>query len=334
LNEFTGERVIPGTVGADLWNEHISRYRFASQFVRGKRVLDAGCGTGYGIALLADQAELAAGFDISSEAVEYAARHFPGGKFFVASARVFSLPSACFDVVTAFEVIEHLEDWQNLIEESARVLRAGGIFLVSTPNKTYYSETRKKAGPNPFHAHEFDLEEFEQELKRVFPFVRILGQNRQEAILFADGSGSKGNAFVEQEPIISDAHFFLGVCGAEPVEIPCFVYAASGGNLLRERERHIASLDAQVSEARAEHLRLLEEHRCLEAELERHNAWALGLDAELGTKRAELEARQRELRTEQARVDRLLHERMLIARSRWIRLGRAFGVGPQLEDKA
>src|SRR3954462_2563326 len=49
---FTGERVVPGLVEAQLWNEHISRYRYANLFAKSKRVLDVGCGAGYGTDLL------------------------------------------------------------------------------------------------------------------------------------------------------------------------------------------------------------------------------------------------------------------------------------------
>ena len=53
LAEFTGERVIPGEVDADLLNEHVARYLFAARMAGGRRVLDAGCGSGYGVAELA-----------------------------------------------------------------------------------------------------------------------------------------------------------------------------------------------------------------------------------------------------------------------------------------
>ncbi len=58
VSEFTGERVIPGQVNDDLWAEHISRYAFAARFAAGKRVLDIGCGTGYGTAELAQHAAI------------------------------------------------------------------------------------------------------------------------------------------------------------------------------------------------------------------------------------------------------------------------------------
>ena len=50
--EFTGERVVPGQTDVDLMNEHLARYGFAESLVAGKRVLDAGCGVGYGAARL------------------------------------------------------------------------------------------------------------------------------------------------------------------------------------------------------------------------------------------------------------------------------------------
>ena len=57
MTEFTGERLIPGQVDVDLFNEHMARYTFAVRFAGGKRVLDAGCGAGYGSAELAAVAE-------------------------------------------------------------------------------------------------------------------------------------------------------------------------------------------------------------------------------------------------------------------------------------
>src|SRR5439155_24964635 len=82
LAEFTGERVIPGQVDADLLNEHLARYAFAARLCRGKQVLDAGCGAGYGSAELARTAAGVLGIDRSAEAVafaraEYAAANLP-----------------------------------------------------------------------------------------------------------------------------------------------------------------------------------------------------------------------------------------------------------------
>src|SRR5450755_4303785 len=77
LAEFTGERLIPGEVDIDLLNEHMARYHFAVRLARAKRVLDAGCGAGYGSAELAGVAESVTAIDIAPEAVEYARAHYP-----------------------------------------------------------------------------------------------------------------------------------------------------------------------------------------------------------------------------------------------------------------
>ena len=86
--EFTGERVIPGQVDPDLWAEHISRYAFASRWSSGARVLDLGCGAGYGTAELAGKARFAVGVDLAVDAIAYATSSYarPNLSFVPASA--------------------------------------------------------------------------------------------------------------------------------------------------------------------------------------------------------------------------------------------------------
>src|SRR5262245_25871930 len=124
LAEFTGERLIPGEVDIDLLNEHMARYTFAARLARGKRVLDAGCGAGYGSAALAAMAESVTGVDVAADAVEYAREHYqaPNLTFEQASITQLPFPDGAFDLVVAFEVIEHLEDWRGLLTEAGRVL--------------------------------------------------------------------------------------------------------------------------------------------------------------------------------------------------------------------
>ena len=75
--EFTGERVIPGQVNDDLWREHLARYAYARRYAEGRRVLDAGCGTGYGSAELAQSALVVTGIDVAPQAIEYARATYP-----------------------------------------------------------------------------------------------------------------------------------------------------------------------------------------------------------------------------------------------------------------
>jgi len=286
LVEFTGERVIPGQVNDDLWSEHVARYAFARRYVHNKRVLDAGCGTGYGSAELAQEAAEVTGIDIAGDAIEYAEASFPlaGLRFLKTSCMAMALPDAAFDLAVAFEVIEHLTDYRAFLRECARVLTRHGLLIVSSPNKRYYAQTRAATGPNPFHEHEFEAEEFVHELEQVFPNVRLLLQNRVESFAFhpavsfwpaearIDGGG--GGA--------EDAHFFIALCSRGPLPEPkSFVYVPKAANILRERELHLEALEGQLAQIKADREALLEFHRQQTRELEESNRWARTLDADL-----------------------------------------------------
>jgi SAM-dependent methyltransferase len=293
LVEFTGERVIPGLVDDDLWNEHIARYAFARFYAKDKRVLDAGCGSGFGSAELALSAAQVTGVDIASEAVTLSAGSYlmPRLRFVVASCGAMPFPAHVFDLVVAFEVIEHLPDYRALLKEAARVVTRQGLFIVSSPNKMYYAESRGETGPNPFHEHEFEPAEFERELGGVFPNVRLVLQNRAESFAFHSPSGIwPAEARVDGGGGRPDqAHFLIGLCSFGPLpEARSFVYVPKVANLLREREQHILLLNAELArvkqwqaETQGERDALIELHRKQKNELEARNRWAEQLSAEL-----------------------------------------------------
>jgi SAM-dependent methyltransferase len=294
LSEFTGERVIPELVNADLLNEHLSRYRFARHFIGGlnyaPEILDAGCGSGYGAAELSG-AGAVTGTDISAEAIQHARERYgqPGVRFLQAACEALPFPDTRFDLVVAFEVIEHLDRWQQLLAEAHRVLKWSGVLLVSTPNRDYYAESRGDAGPNPFHRHEFDYEEFRQALETVFPHVRIWTQNHAETIVFSPPypTGTWLEASGAAHP--SGAHFYLAACSQAPIiGNSLFSWLPSSANLLQERERHIAKLNAELEKKDAwlrqtieAHSELQRNHEALTAELERQNNWAAELNREV-----------------------------------------------------
>ncbi len=315
--EFTGERVIPGQVNDDLWSEHVARYAFARRYVQSKRVLDAGCGTGYGSAELAQSAAEVTGVDIAADAIEYANANYPlpGLRFLESSCTAVPFPPESFDVLVAFEVIEHLTNYRAFLDESARVLTHDGLFIVSSPNKRYYARTRAETGPNPYHEHEFEAEEFVRELERVFPNVRLLLQNRVESFAFhpavsfwpaearIDGGG--GTA--------ADAHFFLALCSRGSLPEPkSFVYVPKAANMLRERELHVEALERQLADIKADRQALLELFRQQTRELEERNQWAQRLDADLksaGERVVALQTEAAELATGyQAQVARMEQE--------------------------
>lgn len=287
--EFTGERVIPGRVEENLFNEHLARYRFAIRLVRELGIagtfLDAGCGAGYGSAELARSGEQVVGIDVSPEAIEHARSNYAGENLRFEQASCTAIPGGggAFHLITAFEVIEHLPDWRNFLQEARRVLHPGGMFLVSTPNRLYYAESRQRAGPNPFHVHEFTVEEFRFELAAIFPHVKVLLQNHVEGIALS-GADAEGLALEisERNSDPSSAHFFLALCALEPLPaIPRFLFIPETGNVLQTRERHIALLDGEIrqknqwiEQEKAANARMNEKVRELEFEMEEHTRWA------------------------------------------------------------
>jgi len=298
--EFTGERVVPGQTDPDLMNEHLARYCFAEALVGQKRVLDAGCGLAYGSARLARRAEEVFALDNAFDPLrEVREQYEPAGVRF-AQGDVTSLPfrSGSFDVVVAFEVIEHLEDWRGFLAEVERVLEPSGQLIVSTPNRLYYGETRSE--PNLYHVHEFDYEEFQSELQKFFPHVTIFLENHSNAITFTPLTVQGVRTILESnshKP--EEAHFFLAACSKQPLfGSPAFVYLPESGNVLREREHHIDLLDGQIkqkekwlAETTAELKQLDEEYRREQklaqetiADLEQQNAqktqWAEQLEAD------------------------------------------------------
>jgi SAM-dependent methyltransferase len=311
LAEFTGERVVPGQVDPDLWNEHFARYGFASRLARQKRVLDIACGTGYGSAELAVVARTVTGIDVSSEAVTYANEHYalPNLHFECASAEAVPHEDQCFDLIVAFEVIEHLENSRALLTEARRLLAPGGQFIVSTPNKLYYEESRRLSGPNPFHVHEFEFEEFRSLLTEFFPYVSLFLQNHTSSIVFqpAAMAGSTEVRMAHSPAIPAEAHFFLAVCALKPqTGSPTFVYLPTTSNVLREREHHIGLLEHELAtktqwleKALADHQRLVREHDAQTEELKQRNRWAEELNTQLQAVSERVVQLQDELAAEQ-----------------------------------
>ncbi|MEQ1883626.1 MAG: methyltransferase domain-containing protein [Bryobacteraceae bacterium] len=343
MTEFTGERVVPGQVNDDLWAEHISRYAFACRFASHRDVLDVGSGTGYGTAELAQSAHSVQGIDVSPDAISYAQSNYPLAniKFFEASATNVPIADSSFDLITAFEVIEHLEDSRALLKEASRLLRPGGIFLVSTPNKLYYTESRGDQGPNPYHTHEFTYAEFRTALAEYFPQTAVFLQNRMEAFAFyphatyqpvaAEMAGSRGTP--------DEAHFFLGICSNTTMPpLESFIYVPRAANVLKEREHHITLLRTELQTARAERDRIIEIHDQQTKHLEQQNEWAKDLDRRLKESGNELTAAVKALDKAEATVierthwaQRLDRQLNLVKSSGWLRLGVRLGLGPKID---
>jgi 2-polyprenyl-3-methyl-5-hydroxy-6-metoxy-1,4-benzoquinol methylase len=161
----SGERPCPDFPD-EIFVNQFKVYRFASQFCSGKRILDIGCGTGYGTSYMAESAESAVGIDISRQAVRYARRQYssPGKvQFLRMSAESLRFADRSFDFIISTENFEHLSDHHANLREMARVLTDGGMLVLATPNPEMFIDFS-----NPYHTHEFTYGELRQIVQEYF----------------------------------------------------------------------------------------------------------------------------------------------------------------------
>jgi SAM-dependent methyltransferase len=139
-------------------------------------VLDAACGVGYGSAYLAGTARKVVGVDRSDDALAHARSEYarPNVEFVEGDVLALPFPDDAFDVVCAFEAIEHVDDQRRFLSEAARVLRHEGTLLVSTPR---VDRTSRKP-ENPFHRIELSRADFEALLRERFGDLELYGQRR------------------------------------------------------------------------------------------------------------------------------------------------------------
>ena len=193
--EFTGERFLPGTPG-EIAYEHWHRYAFALRHARGKRVLDAACGEGYGSALLSGVAASVVGIDIDATTVAHASGVYatrPNLRFEAGSVAALPLADGSVDVVVSFETIEHLPaaDQPAMLREFARILAPDGLLIISSPNKLRYSDARNYV--NPFHVRELYRDELARALSSHFPHLIWYHQTPVLAsAIWGEAAGSAG----------------------------------------------------------------------------------------------------------------------------------------------
>lgn len=167
--------------------EHLQRYNYAAKKCKGK-ILDLGCGTGYGSWILLKKGNEVYGLDISQEAIDYAEREYPGPKYICSPAEKLPFENSSFDTVCAFELIEHVENPGIVLKEIIRVLKTNGDLFISTPNPRHFWNALKhflldKPYPekvsmdNIYHIKEFYYEEFLIFLKKNnFKIISQFGQ--------------------------------------------------------------------------------------------------------------------------------------------------------------
>ena len=156
--------------------EHLHRYSEAKKYIKpGNVVLDLACGSGYGSDMLS-QVPLSSiyGGDIDSHTMAACKTDWASNCrvfFEVMDATCLRFGNGFFDVIISLETIEHLTAYKKMISEFARVVKPGGIVIVSTPNIKVSSPDGKII--NPFHTQEFTYDELHDILKNEFSELSV-----------------------------------------------------------------------------------------------------------------------------------------------------------------
>lgn len=172
------ERIVPGHVDTDVEAEHISRYLFAREIATGK-VLDLGCGAGYGTRILSEaKSDQAIGLDLDHDSLAHGVTFYSNEKtdFIQAEASMLPFKDEAFDCVVGFEVIEHVSDPTRALSELRRILKYSGRVILSTPNKLLTSPFSKKPF-NPYHKTEWSTRDFLQLVQNGFRLETIYAQS-------------------------------------------------------------------------------------------------------------------------------------------------------------
>ena len=173
---LTGERTVPDLAEENYWfRRHEVVYRRLVERCRDRDVLEAGAGEGYGADLIADVARRVIGLDYDESSVAHIRARYPRVEMLHGNLAALPLPDASVDVVVNFQVIEHLWDQGQFVAECLRVLRPGGVLLMSTPNRITFTPG-SDTPLNPFHTRELNAAEMTELLtEQGFVMEAMLG---------------------------------------------------------------------------------------------------------------------------------------------------------------
>lgn len=157
---------------------HLFAYEFANKHIPARSsILEIGCGSGYGTNLLSKNAEKIIGLDVDKSTVERVSKRYNSKNCFFELYDGIRIPYAdeSFDVAVSFQVIEHIKNDKNIIKEIWRILKPGGIMIMTTPNRVFRLIGEGQKPTNKFHIREYSPMEFEGLLKTNFLNVKVSG---------------------------------------------------------------------------------------------------------------------------------------------------------------
>lgn len=154
----------------------LKAYVLAQDFVHGE-VLEVGCGEGRGIDLIIDKCKSYTAIDKIEPVIDQLRKKYPFGKFLSGNIPPLTqFSDNSFDRIFSFQVIEHIGDDHLFLSEINRILKPGGIALITTPNRP------RSLSRNPWHTREYTAQELSDLAKKYFSRVEMKGITGNEKI--------------------------------------------------------------------------------------------------------------------------------------------------------
>jgi 2-polyprenyl-6-hydroxyphenyl methylase / 3-demethylubiquinone-9 3-methyltransferase len=130
-----------------LYKANPVRFEYFKNFInswKGVKVLDVGCGGGYACEYLAQRKAVVFGTDILAESLQEAGKHALQSnleiEYRLCTSEQLPFSNQTMDVVTCFDVLEHVPDKGQMLSEINRVLKPDGWLFFDTVNKTFWSK--------------------------------------------------------------------------------------------------------------------------------------------------------------------------------------------------
>jgi len=225
---------------SSVHGEHVARYQWVAPLAEGRDVLDAGCGVGYGAALLSRAgARSVTGVDAFAAAVlDARERDRHGNTFLLGDLREIPLPDDSVDLVVCFEVIEHIEEQAQVLAELRRVLRPDGLLAISSPVPGRIDVE------NPHHVAELTAAELRALLGDTFAEVALVEQyTASGSVVGSDPLGPPVPVLWASGPL--EPTFTLALAGDRLPDLPPPTGTLIAGFDIAQMVNHIFARDDQ-----------------------------------------------------------------------------------------